>query len=66
MVRWIEQQQAKIFNRKIKKNNFGQYPEWGKIKQKISNFKLVDLDGAGHNPHKKVPGHFKKAVFDFL
>lgn len=58
---------GKTFLSEEQKKIVGQYPQLGKkIKQEISNSKLVELDGVGHIPHIQAPDLFKKALFDFL
>ena len=49
------------------KSKYGQYPQLGKkIKQQISNCRLVELNEVGHIPHIQAPELFKKALFNFL
>ena len=49
------------------KSKYGQYPQLGKkIKQQISNCRLVELNEVGHIPHIQAPELFKKALLNFL
>lgn len=49
------------------KSKYGQYSQLGKkIKQQISNCKLVELNGVGHIPHIQATALFTKALFNFL
>ena len=51
---------------KEQKNKYGQYPQLGKkIKQQISNCKLVELNGVGHIPHIQGPLFLKKRYLIF-
>lgn len=56
---------AKVPKEKV--NNYGQYPQLGKlINSRIKNSKLVELTGVGHIPHIQTPEKFEVLLNEFL